>query len=203
MKFSSHRASSYLPFHHSLNRGRLYFSILSSALFAIVLLCYAEHNVASANQLDSKPLQGLSLVGQGEMRWMAWHLYDARLYSADGYYRPQGYPLALAISYARAIDKKYLLNATTKAWTRLHIDPPPNWIQRLSSIWPSVNKSDELVFYVTAEGAGHFYHNGDLIGEIDDSAFSAAFLAIWLRPDTSRKSLRSKLIAGYPGTDTQ
>lgn len=196
MRFSCHRASYYSRFYRSPNRGRLYFSTLSSALFAIVLLCYAEHCIASENQVESKPLQGLSLIGQGEMHWMAWHLYDARLYSADGYYRPQGYPLALAISYARTIDKKHLVSATTKAWSRLHIDAPSSWVQRLSNIWPSVNKSDELVFYVTTMGIGQFYYNGDLIGEIDDSDFSAAFLAIWLHPETSGKSLRAKLIGG-------
>lgn len=164
------------------------------ALLAASLAYVAVHNKAVASSPESDPLQGLILVGQGEMRWMMWHLYDARLYSKDGAYRPNTYPLALAINYARAINKKQLITATTQSWSHLDIDPKPHWPQWLAHIWPSVSKNDELVFYVDITGAGRFYYNSALIGEIDDPAFSAAFLAIWLDPQTSRKALRSQLV---------
>ena len=43
-------------------------------------------------QSVAAPWQGLRTVGQGEMRWLWFKLYDATLYSESGRYQPGRYP---------------------------------------------------------------------------------------------------------------
>lgn len=62
------------------------------------------------------PWQRLRPVGQGEMRWLWFKLYDAILYSQSGDYRAGHYPQALTLTYARSITSKDLIAATGQEW---------------------------------------------------------------------------------------
>lgn len=142
----------------------------------------------------SSPIHDLTMVGEGKMRWLFWELYTARLYSEDGIYQQNDYPLALAIRYNRDIEKRYLLQATVQEWDRLGIAWTGRWTMLLDNMWPSVTSGDELLLRINPEGISQFYFNGEPIGEIDDPDFSRAFLAIWLSPQTREAGLRAKLI---------
>ncbi|WP_245748891.1 chalcone isomerase family protein [Oceanisphaera psychrotolerans] len=139
------------------------------------------------------PTADLNLVGQGSMRWLFWDLYQARFYSADGQYKADGFPQALALRYQRDIGKEDLLEATVTEWQRLGIDWRPQWRRELSAIWPSVKKRDELVLRVDSAGVSRFYFNWELLGEITDPDFGPAFLAIWLSPDSRDPRLTRQL----------
>ncbi len=143
--------------------------------------------------LQAHPTADLRLVGEGSMRWLFWDLYQARFYSADGQYRANGFPQALALRYQRDIGKEDLLDATVTEWQRLGIDWKPQWRRELSAIWPSVRKGDELVLRVEEGGISRFYFNWKSLGEVSDPAFGPAFLAIWLSPDSREPSLTRQL----------
>ncbi len=140
------------------------------------------------------PWRDLTVVGQSQMHWLFWKLYDIRLLSADGSYRERGYPLALAIEYARKIDSTHLVEATLDEWRRLEIDWNPDWGKQLQDLWPSVVPGDELLLLVPPSGVSLFYYNGELRGEIGDPAFAPAFLAIWLSTETREPELRRQLL---------
>ena len=146
-----------------------------------------------ASTAQAYPLQSLKQVGATEMNWLFWKLYDIRLLTADGRYQQNDYPLALAIRYARDIPREQLIKSTVDEWQRQEIDYAPEWAQRLEEIWPSVAEGDEIAVHVDADGHSHFYFNQQSVGSIDDQAFAAAFLAIWLSDNTLKPVLTRKL----------
>ena len=104
-------------------------------------------------QSVAAPWQGLRTVGQGEMRWLWFKLYDATLYSESGRYQPGRYPQALSITYARAIERQDLLEATAAEWQQLGLGSESErqrWLARLATLWPDVAPGDKLVFMWTS-----------------------------------------------------
>lgn len=142
----------------------------------------------------ASPVNDLKLVGYSEMNWMFWKLYDIRLLSADGEYRENQYPLALAIEYAREIDASMLIDSTIKEWERLSVSWKEDWTQQLKGIWPSVKPGDELLIHVEISGISHFYFNNQRIGKIVDPDFAPAFLSIWLSTSTREPDIRKQLM---------
>ena len=147
-----------------------------------------------SSAVSAYPVPKMVMVGQGEMNWMFWKLYDIQLYSADGSYSETSVPVALSITYARDIKSSQLVLSTLDEWKLLSIDYKPEWDEQLTQIWPSVKSSDRIDFVVNSSGQNQFYFNQQLIGEITDPEFSQAFLAIWLSPDTREPDLRKLLI---------
>ncbi|MGQ7847142.1 chalcone isomerase family protein [Granulosicoccus sp. 3-233] len=140
-------------------------------------------------------------VGDSDMRWAFFKLYNVTLLTDDGTYASDDYPQALEIVYYRNIDRHDLINATRDQWQQLGI--PENrfqpWLATLAELWPDIRKHDTLRLEVDASGANRFLHNGQAIGSVDDPDFSMSFLAIWLSVDTSRPDIRHKLIGGHAG----
>lgn len=132
---------------------------------------------------QASPVAALRAVGQGEMHWLWFKLYDATLYSHDGRYHPDARPLALTLRYARAIERTDLLEATRSEWLRLHLAEPAKeqrWLTQLAALWPDVREGDELTLVVDAAGQSHFWLGNRKLGQVSDPAFAPAFLAIWL-----------------------
>ena len=103
----------------------------STLLAALTLL------VATAVQASAAPWQQLRPVGQGEMNWLWFKLYDATLYSESGRYEPGRYPQALTLTYARAIEREDLLSATAAEWQRLGLGSETDrqrWLGRLATL---------------------------------------------------------------------
>lgn len=148
----------------------------------------------TAPYLQAQPLAELKMVGQGEMNWMFWKLYDAQLYSATGQYSEREYPMALALTYARDIDRQHLIEATIKEWKRLDLTWDASWLEALEKIWPSVKSGDQLLCLVDGQGYADFYLNNQHLGRVPDANFGKTFLAIWLSPATRDSTLRSQLI---------
>lgn len=155
---------------------------------------------ATAVQASAAPWQQLRPVGQGEMNWLWFKLYDATLYSANGRYQPGHYPQALTLTYARSIERQDLLSATAAEWQRLGLGTEverQRWLGQLAALWPDVQAGDKLTFYVDKGGAGHFWWQEKSLGTLADPQFSAAFLAIWLA-DNSRDPALTRRLRGQP-----
>lgn len=116
-----------------------------------LLLAVLSLHLATAAQASAVPWQQLRPVGQGEMNWLWFKLYDATLYSESGRYQPSHYPQALTLTYARAIEREDLLSATAKEWQRLGLGSDADrqrWLGQLATLWPDVAAGDRLTFYV-------------------------------------------------------
>ncbi|ART79577.1 chalcone isomerase family protein [Oceanisphaera avium] len=135
----------------------------------------------------------LQRVGQGQMKWMLFNLYQAHFYSRNGQYQEGHYPQALILAYQKSISRDALIEATLEEWQRLNIKVSPSWVTQLTRIWPSVNKGDELAIRVSKSGVSTFYFNQKVLGEIHDPDFGPAFLAIWLSEDSRNPKLTRQL----------
>ncbi|QSX36679.1 MULTISPECIES: chalcone isomerase family protein [Shewanella] len=141
-------------------------------------------------------LAELQPVGQGEMHWLWFKLYDATLYSPNGRYHKDARPLALSILYARDIEREDLLAATREEWQRLLQEPrdlQEKWLSQLAATWPDIQAGDRLTLYVDKEGHSQFWHGEHALGQLLPPDFAPAFLAIWLDERSRNPALTRQL----------
>ena len=139
-------------------------------------------------------------VGRGEMDWLWFSLYKAKLMTVNGRYQQGQYPLLLDIEYYRDIESEDLLEATKDQWQHLAFaeNDIQRWLSLLTATWPDVKQGDHLSFKVMDGQTSQFFFNHQPLEIIQDADFAEAFLAIWLSKDTSRPSLRAQLLGEKP-----
>lgn len=160
-------------------------SVLTGNLNILFLCCLVANG--------SHYLQNYQVVGEGNMYWYIFNLYNAKLLTPSGYYKKNNWPVALELSYNKNIKKDNLIRATESEWKRMEISYLSQWLITLNDIWPSVNSGDRLTLHIDNCGNSHFYYNDNLIGSINNAEFSRAFLTIWLSEKSHNQSLRKKL----------
>ena len=158
----------------------------------IIAMAVMVYGLAQAN-----PVADLKLVGQSELSWMFWKIYDIQLLSSDGQFDREKYPLALVIRYARDIPSDQLLESTLDEWSRQEIAWKPQWENKLDELWPDVSPGDEITLRVDRERNSHFFFNNELLGSIQDSEFAPAFLAIWLSENSLKPRLKRQLTGTF------
>ncbi|MFB2659335.1 chalcone isomerase family protein [Shewanella mangrovisoli] len=153
---------------------------------------YSATPAAIENTLSS----GLVEVGRGEMDWLWFNVYKAKLMTSTGKYQSGIYPQLLDIEYYRDIEANDLLEATADQWRHLGYtkDEIANWLQLLKGIWPNVVPGDHLSFKLIDAQRSQFFFNGQPLGIIEEPKLAEAFLAIWLSTNTSRPTLRAQLL---------
>lgn len=140
------------------------------------------------------PPQDWKTVGNAHLKVLWFSIYKAELQSPSGEFLGFDSSLLLSLDYKRNISKKDLIKETRKQIKpfapQAKLAP---WIEQLENIWPDIAKGDQLRFWIDAEGKGHFFYNQNWIGSLDEPGFSAAFIQIWLSPDSSYPKLARKL----------
>ncbi|WP_062265251.1 chalcone isomerase family protein [Endozoicomonas arenosclerae] len=133
-------------------------------------------------------------VGESQLTWGFWVIYDSELRTPEGIYSPEQSQLALKITYRRNIDKDDLLQATDDQWKHLGIKENRReiWLSELAGIWPDIRKGDHLLF-VLNNGEGFFYQAGKLLGSSIENEHAKAFVDIWLSDETAYPGLRDQL----------
>ena len=135
-------------------------------------------------------------AGEGSLRWLGLHIYDAALWTRSNDISVQG-EFALDIRYVRNIPAKRLVKTSVKEMQRLGFgdrDVLRQWAGEMARVFPNIRKGDRLTG-VNIPGVGaQFYHNGRLVGTVDDERFANAFFSIWLDPRTREPGLRESLI---------
>ncbi|BCE02809.1 chalcone isomerase family protein [Marinicellulosiphila megalodicopiae] len=136
-------------------------------------------------------------VGEARFKYLFWKVYDSSLFTKNKKFESLNQELTLSITYLRNIPKHRIVDATVNQWEHLNFDQKSisKWREKIETILPEINKNDNLSFHKQQTGIGSFYYNGKLIGEINDTQFSDAFLSIWLSSNTSEPKLRQKLIS--------
>jgi hypothetical protein len=134
--------------------------------------------------------------GQGRLKWLGLHIYDARLYVSGPGFRADA-PYALTLRYARDFDGARIAETSADEIRRLGMGSEADqrrWREAMRGLFPDVKRGDQLTG-VSLPGRGAvFFHNGRRLGEIDDPEFARAFFAIWLDPRTRAADLRRELL---------
>lgn len=158
----------------------------SAALLMTLSLCtFSVQAVPMPDWLHS--------VGHAELRVFFMKIYRAELYSATGRYEKLQGPLMLRLTYRRDISSSRLVSETRKQIGDLPGEQLDRWMARLANMWPNLEEGDDLTFYMDPGGWGHFHHNGQYIGSLEDRAFTEAFMNIWLADDSAYPKLTRKL----------
>jgi hypothetical protein len=157
------------------------------ALFCLLLLISVE-------VLGQNLPQNWQRIGEADLSILWFDVYNAELLSADGRYLGSKTPLILKLNYRRNISQRDLLDETQKQIEKFaRTAQTDRWLAKLSQIWPSIKKGDQLAFWVDQKNIGHFFYNTNWIGSLEDPAFSSAFIQIWLSDNSSYPDLAKKL----------
>lgn len=170
---------------------------MHSARWALLLALIVPVAVAALPLPEPvvKEFPELRLAGEGRLRWLGLHVYDAALWVNGGKWSPER-EFALDIVYARALSGKRLTGTSIDEMRRLGYGDGASlarWSEQLARVFPDVRKGDRITG-VNRPGVGaEFYHQGRLTGRIDDPEFARAFFAIWLDERTREPGLRESL----------
>jgi len=143
------------------------------------------------------------LQGNGRMRFLAFDVYEARLWTpAD--FRPARYgeaAFALELNYLRSLSTEVLVEASVREMRRLGswtAQREAAWTAALKTAFPPVSPGDRITgVHRPGQGAA-FYVNGQLRTAWDDPELGRAFFGIWLSPASSEPALRAQLLGAAP-----
>lgn len=147
----------------------------------------------------ARELPGARLQGQGRLRYLGLHVYDAMLWtaqplSADDAERAA---LALELRYARALRGALIAERSLSEMKRIgEFDDADaaRWLDLMKRMFPDVAAGDRITgVHRPGEGA-RFHVNGRLVGEVAEAAFARLFFGVWLSPRTSQPKLRAALL---------
>lgn len=170
---------------------------IAALLFAFSLTLPARAELPAAVQAlaPESPAQWRAL-GQGEMRWLGFRLYEATLWVSGERYQDSA-PFALQLRYAREISRDRLVSSSVSEMRRLGWRDEAQlrrWESALESIFPDV-AAGHVIVGVSLPGRGAaFFHDGRPVGEVADPEFARAFFAIWLDARTRAPELRARLL---------
>lgn len=159
---------------------------------ALVLAC----GNASADWRDSLP--GARMVGAGDLRLWGFDIYTARLFSPATPFTV-GAPLALELTYHRAIPRDELIRVSLKeirqtSGTRVSAEQLAMWREEMQRAFIDVEPGMTITGVYVPGREARFYLGKRLLHVIRDARFADAFFAIWLDPSTSNPDLRDKLL---------
>ncbi|NMH59276.1 chalcone isomerase family protein [Alteromonas ponticola] len=156
----------------------------------------------AASADDSKLQQALShvpkaeLVGEGQLSYMFWDIYDASLYAPEGNFKADK-PFVLSLSYLRDFTGKEIAERSIKVMGEQQLCESthfPKWEDEMKDIFPDMREGDLLTGVRDSQGNARFFHNGSEVGVIETPDFTQCFFAIWLDEKTSEPELRQQLL---------
>ena len=152
--------------------------------------------IIMAASSQASPLAEFKKVGAAKLEVLFWDIYISELYSPDGRFVPENYPIALKIRYLRDIKARSLVERTAEEWSKLgYSEQQINaWLANIQDLWPDIRKGDELLLVIDQQGQSQFYYNDTALGLVPDPTFGAGFAAIWLDEKSSYPDLRAQLI---------
>lgn len=164
------------------------------SLFLLVGCLWFLPAFAAAND-RSLPWQQFQAVGQAELNFLFWAVYEASLFSASGEFAfPGEQAFALALEYKRGFSRQDLVTETRRQWQDIGIDVHDRWLEQLAAVLVDVSKGDVITLFVDQDCQSHFFHNNQLLGVIEDPVFTRQFAAIWLSEQTTRPAMRASLL---------
>ncbi len=177
--------------------------LLAALLFALsccTAVAAPAHAAAVPAHVEVELAQA-RLAGQGTFTFFGLEIYSAQLWvGPEGLHGelPGGQMFALELQYARSLSGARIAQASIDQMVRIGAGTATQhkaWLQQMQALFPDVKPGTRLCgAYLPLRGA-RFYLNGNLHGAIMDADFARAFFSIWLHPNSTAKSLRSKLLS--------
>ncbi|MBU0859759.1 MAG: chalcone isomerase family protein [Alphaproteobacteria bacterium] len=166
-------------------------------IIALIMLVTAFPAMAAPTYVADH-IPSAQIMGMGRFTYMMMDIYDVRLYAPGGAFNPNQ-PFALSLTYLRKLYGLRIADRSIEEIRDLGFNDEITlaaWHNSLRKIFPDVQNGDTLTGIRDPQGRAIFYNNNIKIGHIDDPEFSKWFFGIWLSPQTSHPSLRSRLLNG-------
>lgn len=168
-------------------------------LLALAAAPLAAHARGATPPEVAAELPAARLLGQGRLRFLGVHVYDAMLW-VDEPFAHERLPqqrLALELRYARRLVGRLIAERSLAEMRR--VAPVADaaaarWLAAMRRIFPDVAEGDRITGVQQPPDAARFYLNGAPIGELRDAEFMQRFFGIWLAPQTSEPRLRQALL---------
>jgi hypothetical protein len=153
---------------------------------------------------------GLQRRGQGRLRFLGLNIYDATLRVAPGFVADSfaQHRLALELHYLRALKGRLIAERSLKemqgvaraAGQAIAPGDAQRWLARMTELFPDVKAEDRIIGEHDPATGARFLLNGQVLGAVNEPAFSALFFGVWLSPHTSEPALRQALLGAAART---
>ncbi len=176
-----------------------------AAIFLLAALAFSTAHAALPPAVEALAPAWRAL-GQGEMRWFGFSLYNAALWvSGEQMDETREWeresemrrPYALALHYKRDFTRERLVDTSIDEIRRLGTTDEAllaRWRSELNLVFPDVRSGQTIVgVRLPGEGA-RFFFEGRVVGALSDERFARAFFAIWLDSRTRSPELRARLL---------
>ena len=166
--------------------------------FALALFLAAS-SIALARDLPAamgSAYASLKRLGEGRLRFLAFHVYDATLYVSGDKWSPDQV-FALDLRYEMSLKGKDIAERSIAEMKgQGHSDPAKlkRWGEEMARVFPDIKAGDRLVGVSLPNSGASFFNDQKLLGVIADPEFAGAFFAIWLSERTSEPKLRRQLL---------
>ncbi|MBC3953981.1 chalcone isomerase family protein [Pseudomonas triticifolii] len=143
-------------------------------------------------------LPDAQVVGSGELTLFGFRIYSARLFSPAKPFNVDA-PMALELTYHRAIDREDLVDASIDEIKRISgsavtAEQLKTWRQQMDQSFVDVQPGMKITGVYVPGREARFYVGEKLQHVVPDSAFAKAFFLIWLDPKTRNPELRERLL---------
>lgn len=153
-------------------------------------------------------LPNARLQGSARLRFLGFHIYDARLWVGPDYpleapAREQfsRHAFLLELQYARSLSGAKIAERSIEEMERagpLTQVQSQTWLAFMTQTFPDVSEGTRLSGLHVPGEIVRFFVDGNLVREIRDTAFADRFFGIWLGPQTSQPAMRRQLLGGPP-----
>ncbi len=174
---------------------------LAKIIAGLALLFYmlpARAEVPPLPEVVVHDQAGLTLRGEGAMRFFGIKVYDTRLWTAMKPYAPTE-PFALELVYDMSFKGRDIAERSIKEMRGQGYQDEAKlarWLEEMSKIFPDIKQGDTLIGISVPGKEARFYTREKFIAAVPDAEFARAFFDIWLSDKTSEPRLRERLLGG-------
>lgn len=147
-------------------------------------------------QISAQYMQNPKVVGEARLKIMFWKIYDAKLAAANGEWKKDT-SFALSLTYLRDFDGEEIASRSVDEMRDVGYEDEvllAKWFEQMRSVFPNVKEGENITGVMDENQHTHFYHEGRLVGSIDDKSFGQSFFDIWLNEKTSEPKMRKQLL---------
>lgn len=169
---------------------------MKAPILAILFLLSTSAGATQVSEMVARHLPEPAMVGEAQLKVLFWKVYDARLFAPQGNFQQQQ-PFALELTYLRDFSGEDIAERSVQEIKNQGFTDRRQlalWQQRMTDLFPDVNKNSRITGVATSQGHTLFYFNDTLLGEIADPLFTRRFFDIWLGEASSDPEFRQQLI---------
>ena len=170
----------------------------SLVLFVATFSTLTNPNVLP--EVVAKEHAGLSVRGEGVLRFFGIKVYEARLWASAKSLAKSiapAEPFALELVYDMAVKGRDIAERSTVEMRKIGYSDEAKlkaWGEEMLRIFPDIKKGESLIGVSIPGKGAKFYSREKLIASADDPEFTKAFFDIWLSEKTSEPKLRVRLL---------